>query len=113
MGLPAVAVVAIVFAFLRKELALQLLLVFGAVELAGAAAGGAGATGSMSDLTAMLGPAQLFVFAIVASISIPCVATLATLRAELGGRAATAIALGSMLLAVAVGIGLAHALGIA
>ncbi|MCU0506343.1 MAG: ferrous iron transporter B [Chloroflexi bacterium] len=111
MGLPAVAVVAIVFAFLRKELALQLLLVFGAVELAGAAAGGAGS--SASDLTAVLGPAQLFVFAIVASISIPCVATLATLRAELGGRAATAIALGSMLLAVTVGIGLAHALGIA
>ena len=111
MGLPAVAVVAIVFAFLRKELALQLLLVFGAVELAGAAAGGTGS--STADLTAILGPAQLFVFAIVASISVPCVATLATLRAELGGRAAAAISLGSMLLALAVGIGLAHALSIA
>jgi ferrous iron transport protein B len=112
MGLPAVAVVAIVFAFLRKELALQLLLVFGAVELAGAA--GAGPAGSsMTDLTAVLGPAQLFVFAIVASISIPCVATLATLRAELGGRAAAAISLASMVLAVTVGVGLAHALAIA
>jgi ferrous iron transport protein B len=113
IGLPAVALVAIAFAFLRKELALQLLIVFSAVELAGAAAGGAGATGSMADLTAVLGPAQLFVFAIVASISIPCVATLATLRAELGGRAAAIISLASMTLAVTVGVGLAHALGIA
>jgi ferrous iron transport protein B len=112
MGLPAVALVAIVFAFLRKELALQLLLVFGAVELAGAAAAG-GAGSSMTDLTAVLGPVQLFVFAIVASISIPCVATLATLRAELGGRAAAVISVASMALAVTVGIGLAHALGIA
>jgi ferrous iron transport protein B len=102
LGLPAIAGVALVFAFLRKELALQLLIVFAAVE-----------AGHATTLAGLLTPAQAFVYAVVVSLSIPCLATLATLRAELGSRAAIGIAAASLGLAVAVGVVLAHGLGIA
>lgn len=102
LGLPAIAGVAIVFAFLRKELALQLLLVFAAVQVGHAAA-----------LGELMSPQQLFVYAVVSSISIPCLATLATLRGELGTRAAVGISAGSLALALGVGMILARLLGTA
>jgi ferrous iron transport protein B len=101
LGLPAIAGVAIAFAFLRKELALQLLLVFSAVAL-----------GHRASLGELLTPAQLFVFAVVSSLSIPCIATLAALRGELGGRTALAICASSLALALGVGAVLARLLGI-
>jgi ferrous iron transport protein B len=103
LGLPAIATVAIAFGFLRKELALQLLIALAAMTY------GAGITG----VGEVLSPPQLFVYAIVATISIPCVATLAALRAELGGRAALGIGLGTIGLALLVGGVLARLLGIA
>lgn len=102
LGLPAIAGVAIVFAFLRKELALQLLIAFAAIEL-----------GHAAGLGELMTPAQLFVYAVVVSVSIPCVATLAALRGELGGRAAAAISASTLALAIAVGAVLARLLGIA
>jgi ferrous iron transport protein B len=102
LGLPAIAGVAIAFAFLRKELALQLLLVFATVEL-----------GHQASLGELMAPGQLFVYAIVTSLSIPCIATLAALRGELGGRAATAISAGSLALAIGVGAVAARLLGVA
>lgn len=102
LGLPAIAGVAIAFAFLRKELALQLLIVFAAVQLGHAAAIGE-----------LMTPPQLFVYAVVSSLSIPCVATLAALRGELGTRAALGIAGGSIALALGVGMALARLLGTA
>ena len=92
LGLPAIAGIAMAFAFLRKELALQLLLVFAAVEL-----------GRQASLGELMTPAQLFVYAVVASLSIPCIATLAALRGELGTRAAVGISMASVALAIAVG----------
>ncbi len=102
LGLPAIAGVALVFAFLRKELALQLLLVFAAVEL-----------GHQASLGELMTPAQLFVFAVVSSVSIPCIATLAALRGELGTRAAIGISAGTLVLALTVGAVLARLLGTA
>ncbi len=103
LGLPSVAGLALAFAFLRKELALQLLLVLAA------ATAGAGVA-SLGDL---MTPGQLFVYAIVASVSVPCVATLAALAGELGWR--TAMAMSAATLALAIGIGgvLARLLGVA
>ena len=103
LGLPSVAGLALVFAFLRKELALQLLLVLAA------ATAGAGVA-SLGDL---MTPGQLFVYAIVTSVSVPCVATLAALAGELGWR--TAMAMSAATLALAIGIGgvLARLLGVA
>jgi ferrous iron transport protein B len=102
IGLPAIAGVAIVFAFLRKELALQLLIAFAAVQL-----------GYQAGLGELMTPPQLFVYAIVTSLSIPCIATLAALRGELGNRAAFAICAASLALALACGMVLARILGIA
>ena len=102
LGLPAIAGVAIGFAFLRKELALQLLMAFAAIELGHAAA-----------LGELMTPAQLFVYAVVTSLSIPCIATLAALRGELGGRAAAGIAASTLALAIGTGAVLARLLGIA
>ncbi|MFN8620848.1 MAG: ferrous iron transporter B [Chloroflexota bacterium] len=103
LGLPAIAVVAIAFAFLRKELALQLLVALAVVEHG--AAGGA--------LGSFLTPAQLFVFAIVTCVSIPCASTFATLSGELGRRAAIGLSAATLGLALTAGIVLAHLLGAA
>ncbi len=102
LGLPAIAGVALVFAFLRKELALQLLLVFATVQL-----------GHAASLGELMTPGQLFVYAVVTSVSIPCLATLATLKAELGSRAAAGISVGTVALALGVGMLLSRLLGTA
>jgi ferrous iron transport protein B len=103
LGLPAVAGLALGFAFLRKELALQLLVALAVVEFGAAAA----------NLDAFMTPAQLFVYAIVASVSVPCVATLATLAGEFGWRAALTMSAASLAVAIGAGGILARLLGIA
>lgn len=103
LGLPAIAGVAIAFGFLRKELALQLLVALAIVEYRL----GAG------DLAVFMSPGQLFVFAVVTSVSIPCAATLAALAAELGRRPAAAITAASLGLALATGGIIARVLSIA
>jgi ferrous iron transport protein B len=105
LGLPSVAGPALAFAFLRKELALQLLLV-----LAAATAAGAAGAASLGDL---MTPGQLFVYAIVASVSVPCVATLAALAGEHGWRTAIAMSAATLGLAVVIGGVVARLLGVA
>jgi ferrous iron transport protein B len=103
LGLPPIAGVAIAFGFLRKELALQLLIALAVVEY------GLGA----GDLGTFMSAGQVFVFAIVTSISIPCAATLAALAEELGRRPALTITLGSLAIALAAGGLIARVLAIA
>ena len=110
LGLPAVAGIALAFAFLRKELALQLLLVLAAAEAAGTSGAAAGAS---IALDALMAPAQLFVYAIVASVSLPCVVTFAALAGELGWRTAVVMSAASIALALAAGGVLARVVGIA
>ena len=110
LGLPAVAGIALAFSFLRKELALQLLLVLAAAEAAGTATA---AAGSPIALDALMAPAQLFVYAVVASVSLPCVATFAALAGELGRRTAIVMSAASIALALAAGGVLARVVGIA
>ena len=81
LGLPAVAGLALVFAILRKELALQLLVALAIVQH------GVGA----ESLTFFMTPVQLFVYALVATIYVPCIATLAIMGRELGWKDALAI----------------------
>lgn len=98
LGLPPVTGVALVLAFLRKELALQLLLVLAVGELGPAAA----------SLGSFMSNGQLFVFAVVTALSIPCIASVASLVDEFGWRPTLAIS-GSVLgLALVVGTVLAH-----
>ena len=103
LGLPPVVGIALVFAFLRKELALQLLVVLAIAEL------GAGA----ASIGSFLSPAQLFVYAITTAVSIPCVATLATLMGEFGRRAALAMTAATLGIALLAGGLIARVLGIA
>jgi ferrous iron transport protein B len=87
LGLPAVTIIPLIYGFIRKEGALVLL-----VSIAGT-----------SNLLAFMSPLQIFVFALVAAIYVPCVATIAVLVRELGWKDAIAISAGTFLLAVVVG----------
>jgi len=91
--LPAVAGLTLVFAVLRKELALQLLLVFAAVS----------AGGAVANISSIMTKPQIITYAIVNTIYIPCLATIAVLRRELGWKWTAAISAGTIVLALAVG----------
>lgn len=97
LGLPAVAGLALIFAVLRKELALQLLVAMAVVQY------GAGA----GNLLHFMSANQLFVYALVNTIYIPCVATISVLGKELGWVRTAAITLLTISLAVLIG-GAAH-----
>lgn len=74
LGLPAVAGLTLILGMLRKELALQLLIAMAVVSI------GAGAT----DLTSFMTPTNLFVYALVNTIAMPCVSTVAVLARQEG-----------------------------
>lgn len=93
LGLPPIAGLTLIFATLRKELALQFLLTLALVQY------GAGA----DNLLAFMTPHQLFVYALVNTLYIPCLATFAVLQKELGTRAAVGISAFTILLAVVIG----------
>ncbi|MCZ7393629.1 MAG: ferrous iron transport protein B [Candidatus Methanoperedens sp.] len=93
LGLPAVAGLTLIFAVLRKELALQLLVTLAIVAYGGGA----------RNLLLFMSPAQLFVYALVNTIYIPCVATIAVLGRELGWKRAGGIVAFTIALAILVG----------
>ncbi len=93
LGLPAVAGLTLIFAVLRKELALQLLVTLAVVMYGGGA----------KNLLLFMTPAQLFVYALVNTIYIPCVATIAVLGRELGWKRAGGIVTFTITLAILVG----------
>jgi ferrous iron transport protein B len=87
LGLPAAAGVVLIFGVLRKELTLILL-----ATLMG--------TGNFA---AILTPVQMFVFAFVVMVYIPCVSTIAVLVKEFGYRNATIITVTEIVLAIVLG----------
>jgi ferrous iron transport protein B len=91
--LPMVAGLTLVFAVLRKELALQLLLVFAAVE----------AGGAVVSISSFMTTSQIVTYAIVNALYIPCVATIAVLGRELGWRRTAVICAGTIAIALLVG----------
>ncbi|MBI1737310.1 MAG: ferrous iron transport protein B [Candidatus Rokubacteria bacterium] len=93
LGLPAVAGLTLLFAVLRKELALQLLITL-AIARYGAAGG---------DLGNFMTGSQLFTYALVNTLYVPCVATIAVLGRELGWRRAALISAFTVALALAAG----------
>lgn len=99
LGLPAVAGLTLMFAVLRKELALQLLLTL-AIAKYGAGAG---------DMVRFMTRNQIFTYALVNTLYVPCVATIAVLARELGWRRAILISGFTVVLALGAG-GLAHRL---
>lgn len=99
LGLPVVAGLALVFAFLRKELALQLLMVLAVAYFPG--------LGASDSINRLMSSQQIFIFALVNAIYIPCAATFVVLWRELGGRRAVEISLFTVGLALLVG-GIVH-----
>ncbi|MEM3452276.1 MAG: ferrous iron transport protein B [Candidatus Hadarchaeum sp.] len=87
LGLPAVTIISLLYGFIRKEGALVLL-----VTIAGT-----------SNLLNFMTPLQLFVFALVVSIYVPCAATVAALKQELGWKDAIMISASTFLIALLVG----------
>jgi ferrous iron transport protein B len=88
LGLPAFAATALVFGILRKEMALQILAV-----LAGTA-----------NFAAVMTPVQIYQFAVITTIYVPCVATIAVLKHELGTKDTVSIVLFTIFLALGVGV---------
>lgn len=88
LGLPAFAATALVFGILRKEMALQILAV-----LAGTA-----------NFAEVMTPLQMYQFAVITTIYVPCVATIAVLKHELGGKDTAMIVAFTALLALGIGV---------
>jgi ferrous iron transport protein B len=93
LGLPVVAGICLILGILRKELTLELLVAL-AIAQYGPSAG---------NLLIFMTPLQIFVFALVVTIYIPCVATVAVLGRELGWRNALLIMVFTIILALVVG----------
>ena len=87
LGLPLLSGITLLFGVLRKEMALGMLVViFGTTNFA-----------------AIMTPVQMVVFAIVLTIYIPCIATLAVLGRELGWRNALIIGASTIVIALLLG----------
>lgn len=99
LGIPAVAGLALVLGFLRKELALTLLVVLASRVIPGVT--------ESSTLLDFMTRGQIFTFVLVCSVYIPCAATFAVLWRELGLRDSLLVAVSTVLLALVLG-GLAH-----
>lgn len=87
LGLPAVTGVVLIFGILRKELTLILL-----ASLMGT-----------SNFAQVLKPTQMFVFAFVVMIYVPCIATIAVLVREFGYKRAAVISLTEIGFAITLG----------
>jgi ferrous iron transport protein B len=87
LGLPGYATTALIFGILRKEMALETLVI-----LAGTA-----------DLATVMTPVQLYIFALVAVLFIPCVSTIGVLYREVGARIAVLVCLYTLSLGVIIG----------
>jgi ferrous iron transport protein B len=68
LGLPSYATTALIFGILRKEMALETLVILGGT----------------ADVGAVMTMAQIYIFAVVSVLFLPCIATFAVLRRELG-----------------------------
>ena len=85
--LPPVVGVALIYGVLRKEMALETLVV-----LAGSA-----------NLLAFMTPLQIYIFALVSAIYIPCIATIGVLAREFGWRRSLMISAATIFIAFLVG----------
>ena len=91
LGLPAFTAVALVFGILRKEMALQMVIVL------------AGALQETTKLSDVLTNEQMFVFALVMAVFMPCLAAFAVMAKEFGMKNTVAVALASISLALVMG----------
>ncbi len=91
LGLPAFTAVALIFGILRKEMALQMLIVL------------SGALHATTDLSDALTNEQMFVFALVMAVFMPCLAAFAVMAKEFGTKNTVFVTLASISLALVMG----------
>lgn len=87
LGLPGYAVTSLIFGILRKEMSFEMLAV-----LSGTA-----------DLSTVMTGAQLFIFAVVSSLFIPCISTVAVLKKQAGLKTTLFVTAYTLLLGVGAG----------
>ena len=87
LGLPGYATTALLFGILRKEMALETLII-----LAGTA-----------DLTAVLSMGQIYVFAVVSVLFIPCISTIGVLARVVGARITLLVSMYTLFLGILIG----------
>ncbi|MBA4364962.1 MAG: ferrous iron transport protein B [Coprothermobacter sp.] len=87
LGLPPAALVVLVFGILRKELALIMLATLMHTP----------------HLGTVMTPQQMYIFALIVMLYVPCVSTIAALRREFGTRRATLVSVGEVVLALVLG----------
>ncbi len=87
LGLPAAVGVTLIFGVLRKELTLILL-----ASMMGTA-----------NFAQILTPVQMFVFAFVVMVYVPCIATIGVLAKEFGYKKAVAMSLVEIVMAIVLG----------
>ncbi|MDD1667861.1 MAG: ferrous iron transport protein B [Methanomicrobiales archaeon] len=87
LGLPSYAVTALLFGILRKEMAIGTLAV-----LAGTA-----------DLSAVMTELQIYIFAVMSVLFVPCISTMAVLSRENGWKIALLITVFTVLLGIGIG----------
>jgi len=85
--LPTVAGITLVYGILRKELALEMLMVLGGSNV----------------LLDFMSPLQIFIFTLVVTLYFPCVGTFAVLKHEFGWKNSLLIAFFTIILAVIIG----------
>ncbi len=85
--LPAAAGITLVFGVLRKELALEMLVVLG----------------GSANMLSFMSPLQIFIFCLVVAIYIPCIATIGVLKREFGWKSSLAISASTIAIAIVIG----------
>jgi ferrous iron transport protein B len=97
LGLPAIAGICLLFGILRKELALQLLITLAIMRYGT----------NVNNISSIMSKEQIFIFALVTTLYIPCLATISALIKELGWKTAIAISFFTIMIAISVG-GITH-----
>lgn len=82
--IPTIAAIPLIYGILRKELALEMLLILGGTMV----------------LTDFMTPLQIFTFSLVAALYFPCIATFAVLKHEFGWKTSLIIAIGTSSVAI-------------
>jgi ferrous iron transport protein B len=87
LGLPGFAFTALLFGILRKEMAFETLAIMGGT----------------ADLAAILSSGQLYIFALVCVLFVPCISTVAVLMREIGVKPAALITVFTLTLGISLG----------
>jgi ferrous iron transport protein B len=87
LGLPGFAFTALLFGILRKEMAFETLAIMGGT----------------TDLAAILSSGQLYIFALVCVLFVPCISTVAVLMKEIGVKSAALITIFTLTLGISLG----------